>query len=365
MGFKCGIVGLPNVGKSTLFNALTETASAEAANYPFCTIEPNTGIVSVPDKRLKLLSELAQSQKIIPAQMQFVDIAGLVSGASKGEGLGNKFLAHIREVDAILHVLRCFEDEDITHVETNIDPLRDAEIIETELMLADIESLDRQMQNLAKKVKANEKDAKIDLVLMEELYSMLSDGKSIRLGNFSEEKHKKIKNFNLLSSKPILYVCNVSEADAASGNNLSKTIFEKAFKEKCEAVIISGAIESEIALLDNEEKNEFLKDLNLEESGLARLIRAGFGLLNLITFFTIGPKEARAWTLKDNSTAPEAAGVIHTDFQKGFIKAETISYNDYIKFKTEQAAKDAGRVRIEGSEYKVEDGDVFHFRFNV
>jgi GTP-binding protein YchF len=365
MGFKCGIVGLPNVGKSTLFNALTETASAEAANYPFCTIEPNTGIVSVPDKRLKLLSELAQSQKIIPAQMQFVDIAGLVSGASKGEGLGNKFLAHIREVDAILHVLRCFEDEDITHVETNIDPLRDAEIIETELMLADIESLDRQMQNLAKKVKANEKDAKIDLVLMEELYSMLSDGKSIRLGNFSEEKHKRIKNFNLLSSKPILYVCNVSEADAASGNNLSKTIFEKAIKEKCEAVIISGAIESEIALLDNDEKNEFLKDLNLEESGLARLIRAGFGLLNLITFFTIGPKEARAWTLKDNSTAPEAAGVIHTDFQKGFIKAETISYNDYIKFETEQAAKDAGRVRIEGSEYKVEDGDVFHFRFNV
>ena len=365
MGFKCGIVGLPNVGKSTLFNALTETASAEAANYPFCTIEPNTGIVSVPDKRLKLLSELAQSQKIIPAQMQFVDIAGLVSGASKGEGLGNKFLAHIREVDAILHVLRCFEDEDITHVETNIDPLRDAEIIETELMLADIESLDRQMQNLAKKVKANEKDAKIDLVLMEELYSMLSDGKSIRLGNFSEEKYKRIKNFNLLSSKPILYVCNVSEADAAYGNNLSKTIFEKAIQEKCEAVIISGAIESEIALLDNDEKNEFLKDLNLEESGLARLIRAGFGLLNLITFFTIGPKEARAWTLKDNSTAPEAAGVIHTDFQKGFIKAETISYNDYIKFETEQAAKDAGRVRIEGSEYKVEDGDVFHFRFNV
>jgi GTP-binding protein YchF len=232
-------------------------------------------------------------------------------------------------------------------------------------MLADIESLDRQMQNLAKKVKANEKDAKIDLVLMEELYSMLSDGKSIRLGNFSEEKHKRIKNFNLLSSKPILYVCNVSEADAASGNNLSKTIFEKAMKEECEAIIISGAIESEIALLDNDEKNEFLKDLNLEESGLARLIRAGFGLLNLITFFTIGPKEARAWTLKDNSTAPEAAGVIHTDFQKGFIKAETISYNDYIKFKTEQAAKDAGRVRIEGSEYKVEDGDVFHFRFNV
>ena len=346
MGFKCGIVGLPNVGKSTLFNALTETASAEAANYPFCTIEPNTGIVSVPDKRLFLLSELAESQKIIPAQMQFVDIAGLVSGASKGEGLGNKFLAHIREVDAILHVLRCFEDDDITHVENTIDPIRDAEIIETELMLADIESLDRQMHNISKKARANDKEAKADLLIMEELYKHLSDGTPIRLLNLSFEKVKRIKVFNMLSSKPLLYACNVNEKDAATGN-------------------ISGSIESEIALLDDDEKSEFLKDLNLEESGLTRLIRAGFGLLNLITFFTIGPKEARAWTLKNNSTAPEAAGVIHTDFQKGFIKAETISYEDYIKFKSEQAAKDAGRARIEGSEYKVVDGDIFHFRFNV
>ena len=365
MGFKCGIVGLPNVGKSTLFNALTETASAEAANYPFCTIEPNTGIVSVPDKRLFLLSELAESQKIIPAQMQFVDIAGLVSGASKGEGLGNKFLAHIREVDAILHVLRCFEDDDITHVENNIDPIRDAEIIETELMLADIESLDRQMHNITKKARANDKDAKADLLIMEELYKHLSDGTPIRLLNLSLEKVKRIKVFNMLSSKPVLYACNVSEKDAATGNNFSKLVFEKANNEKAEAVVISGSIESEIALLDDDEKSEFLKDLNLEESGLTRLIRAGFGLLNLITFFTIGPKEARAWTLKNNSTAPEAAGVIHTDFQKGFIKAETISYEDYIKFKSEQAAKDAGRARIECSEYKVVDGDIFHFRFNV
>jgi len=365
MGFKCGIVGLPNVGKSTLFNALTETASAEAANYPFCTIEPNTGIVSVPDKRLFLLSELAESQKIIPAQMQFVDIAGLVSGASKGEGLGNKFLAHIREVDAILHVLRCFEDDDITHVENNIDPIRDAEIIETELMLADIESLDRQMHNISKKARANDKEAKADLLIMEELYKHLSDGTPIRLLNLSFEKVKRIKVFNMLSSKPLLYACNVSEKDAATGNNFSKLVFEKANKEQAETVIISGSIESEIALLDDDEKSEFLKDLNLEESGLTRLIRAGFGLLNLITFFTIGPKEARAWTLKNNSTAPEAAGVIHTDFQKGFIKAETISYEDYIKFKSEQAAKDAGRARIEGSEYKVVDGDIFHFRFNV
>jgi ribosome-binding ATPase len=365
MGFKCGIVGLPNVGKSTLFNALTETASAEAANYPFCTIEPNTGIVSVPDKRLKELSGLANSQKIIPAQMQFVDIAGLVSGASKGEGLGNKFLAHIREVDAIVHVLRCFEDEDITHVENNINPIRDADIIETELMLADIESLDRQIQNLTKKAKTNDKYAKSDLLLMNELYALLSEGKPIRLGNFSDDKAKQYKSFNLLTSKPILYVCNVNEDDAASGNVFTKLIYEKAKSETCEAVIISGSIEAEIALLDYNEKVDFLKDLNLKESGLSRLIKAGFGLLDLITFFTIGPKEARAWTLKNNSTAPKAAGVIHTDFEKGFIRAETISCDDYLKYKNEQTAKDAGRLRIEGADYLVKDGDVFHFRFNV
>ena len=365
MGFKCGIIGLPNVGKSTLFNALTETATAEAANYPFCTIEPNTGIVAVPDSRLKLLSELAKSQKVIPAQMQFVDIAGLVSGASKGEGLGNKFLSHIREVDALVHVLRCFEDADITHVANSIDPLRDAEIIETELMLADLESLDRQIQNLSKKAKSNEVDAKNDLLLMKELLVFLSDGKPIRLADLTLDKIKRIKNFNLLTSKPVLYACNVNENDAAKGNNFTKTIFDKAGVENCDAVIISGSIEAEIAILDDDEKNEFLKDLNLKESGLSRLIKTGFRLLDLITFFTIGPKESRAWTLKNNSTAPEAAGIIHTDFQKGFIRAETISCDDYLNLKSEQAAKDAGRMRVEGADYVVKDGDVFHFRFNV
>ena len=365
MGFKCGIVGLPNVGKSTLFNALTETATAEAANYPFCTIEPNTGIVAVPDKRLKKLSELANSQKVIPAQMQFVDIAGLVSGASKGEGLGNKFLSHIREVDAIIHVLRCFEDTEITHVENTINPLRDSEIIETELMLADLDSLDKQIQNLSKKAKSNDPDAKKDLALMQNLHVLLSDGKPIRSADFDKDKLKKIKTFNLLTSKPVLYVCNVSEEDAVLGNKFSKIIFDKAIQQNCVSVIISGAIESEIALLNDEEKNEFLADLNLKESGLNRLIRKGFDLLGLLTFFTIGPKEARAWTLKKDSTAPEAAGAIHTDFQKGFIRAETISYDDYLNYKSEQAVKDSGRMRVEGSDYVVQDGDIFHFRFNV
>ena len=365
MGFKCGIVGLPNVGKSTLFNALTETATAEAANYPFCTIEPNTGIVAVPDKRLKKLSELANSQKVIPAQMQFVDIAGLVSGASKGEGLGNKFLSHIREVDTIVHVLRCFEDTEITHVENTIDPLRDTEIIETELMLADLDSLDKQIQNLSKKAKSNDPDAKKDLALMQNLHVLLSDGKPIRSADFDKDKLKKIKTFNLLTSKPVLYVCNVSEEDAVLGNKFSKIIFDKAIQENCVSVIISGAIEAEIALLNDEEKNEFLADLNLKESGLNRLIRKGFDLLGLLTFFTVGPKEARAWTLKKDSTAPEAAGAIHTDFQKGFIRAETISYDDYLNYKSEQAVKDSGRMRVEGSDYVVQDGDIFHFRFNV
>ena len=365
MGFKCGIVGLPNVGKSTLFNALTETSSAEAANYPFCTIEPNSGIVSVPDKRLTSLSELVQSQKVIPAQMQFVDIAGLVSGASKGEGLGNKFLSHIREVDAIIHVVRCFENTDITHVENSINPLRDSEIIDTELMLADLESLERQTQNVSKKVKSNDTDAKNSLDLMKKLSRFLSDGIPIRLVDLTDEEIKKIKTFNLLTSKPVLYACNVNEDDASNGNDLTKKIFEKAKNENCDAIIISGSIESEIAMLDEIEKKEFLKDLNLEESGLNRLIRTGFNLLDLITFFTVGPKESRAWTIKNNSTAPEAAGIIHTDFQKGFIRAETISYDDYLNFKSEQAVKDAGRMRVEGADYIVKDGDVFHFRFNV
>ena len=365
MGFKCGIVGLPNVGKSTLFNALTETSSAEAANYPFCTIEPNSGIVSVPDKRLNLLSNLAKSQKTIPAQMQFVDIAGLVSGASKGEGLGNKFLAHIREVDAIIHVVRCFENTDITHVDNSINPLRDTETIDTELMLADLESLERQTQNLSKKAKSNDIDAKNDIVLMKKLSEFLSDGIPLRLAVLSDEEMTRIKTFNLLTSKPVLYACNVNEDDASNGNNFTKNIFDKAKTEKCDAIIISGSIESEIAMLEETEKKEFLRDLNLKESGLNRLIRTGFSLLDLITFFTVGPKETRAWTIKNNSSAPEAAGIIHTDFQKGFIRAETISYDDYINFKSEQAAKDAGRMRVEGSDYIVRDGDVFHFRFNV
>ena len=365
MGFKCGIVGLPNVGKSTLFNALTETSSAEAANYPFCTIEPNSGIVSVPDKRLTSLSELVQSQKVIPAQMQFVDIAGLVSGASKGEGLGNKFLSHIREVDAIIHVVRCFENTDITHVENSINPLRDSEIIDTELMLADLESLERQTQNMSKKIKSNDTDAKNDLDLMKKLSQFLSDGIPIRLVDLTDEEIKIIKTFNLLTSKPVLYACNVNEDDASNGNDFTKKIFDKAKTENCDAIIISGSIESEIAMLDETEKKEFLKDLNLEESGLNRLIRTGFNLLDLITFFTVGPKETRAWTIKNNSTAPEAAGIIHTDFEKGFIRAETISYDDYLNFKSEQAVKDAGRMRVEGADYIVKDGDVFHFRFNV
>ena len=365
MGFKCGIVGLPNVGKSTLFNALTETSSAEAANYPFCTIEPNSGIVSVPDKRLNLLSNLAKSQKIIPAQMQFVDIAGLVSGASKGEGLGNKFLAHIREVDAIIHVVRCFENTDITHVDNSINPLRDTETIDTELVLADLESLERQTQNLLKKAKSNDIDAKNDIVLMKKLSEFLSDGIPLRLAILSDEEMARIKTFNLLTSKPVLYACNVNEDDAFNGNNFTKNIFDKAKTEKCDAIIISGSIESEIAMLEETEKKEFLKDLKLKESGLNRLIRTGFSLLDLITFFTVGPKETRAWTIKNNSSAPEAAGIIHTDFQKGFIRAETISYDDYINFKSEQAAKDAGRMRVEGADYMVKDGDIFHFRFNV
>ena len=365
MGFKCGIVGLPNVGKSTLFNALTETSSAEAANYPFCTIEPNSGIVSVPDKRLTSLSKLVQSQKIIPAQMQFVDIAGLVSGASKGEGLGNKFLSHIREVDAIIHVVRCFENTDITHIENSINPLRDSEIIDTELMLADLESLERQTQNLSKKAKSNDTDARNDVNLMKKLYKFLSDGMQIRLVDLTDVEIKKVKTFNLLTSKPVLYACNVNEEDASNGNHYTKIILDKAKTEKCDAIIISGSIESEIAMLEETEKKEFLKDLNLEESGLNRLIRTGFNLLDLITFFTVGPKETRAWTIKNNSTAPEAAGIIHTDFQKGFIRAETISYDDYLNFKSEQAVKDAGRMRVEGADYIVKDGDVFHFRFNV
>jgi len=367
MGFKCGIVGLPNVGKSTLFNALTETAAAEAANYPFCTIEPNTGRVAVPDPRLEKLAELAGSKAILPTQLEFVDIAGLVRGASKGEGLGNQFLANIREVDAIAHVLRCFASDDITHVEGSVDPLRDAETIETELMLADLDSLERRVAPLEKKAKSGDKDAKVQVAIMTRLLEALRDGKPARtIDDWSVEEQKIVNSLQLLTTKPVLYVCNVDEASAAEGNEYSAKVFEMAKAEGAVAVVISAAIEAEIAQLGSaEEKAEFLETLGLEEAGLARLIRAGYSLLDLLTFFTVGPKEARAWTVGRGAKAPQAAGVIHTDFERGFIRAETISFDDFVACGGEQGAKDAGKMRVEGSEYLVEDGDVFHFRFNV
>ena len=366
MGFNCGIVGLPNVGKSTLFNALTETAAAEAANYPFCTIEPNTGRVAVPDPRLDALAALAQSQNIIPTQLEFVDIAGLVQGASKGEGLGNQFLGNIREVDAIAHVLRCFEDSDITHVDGDVDPVRDAQTVETELMLADIDSIERRMTALVKKSRGGDAESKADLALLEKLLAHLSDGKPARsTDGLTDAEQKRLPQLQLLTAKPVLYVCNVAEADAATGNSYSQKVADMAATQQAGHVIVSAAIEAEISQLDASDKGEFLAELGLEEAGLARLIRAGYGLLSLLTFFTVGPKEARAWTVANGATAPQAAGVIHTDFQRGFIRAETISYDDYIACKGEAGAKDAGKFRVEGAEYKVVDGDVFHFRFNV
>ena len=366
MGFNCGIVGLPNVGKSTLFNALTETAAAEAANYPFCTIEPNTGRVAVPDPRLDALAALAKSQNIIPTQLEFVDIAGLVRGASKGEGLGNQFLGNIREVDAIAHVLRCFDDSDITHVDGDVDPVRDAQTVETELMLADIDSIERRMTALVKKSRGGDAESKADLVLLEKLLAHLADGKTARsTDGLTEAEQKRLPQLQLLTAKPVLYVCNVAESDAATGNSYSQKVAEMAATQQAGHVIVSAAIEAEISQLDANDKGEFLAELGLEEAGLARLIRAGYGLLNLLTFFTVGPKEARAWTVVNGATAPQAAGVIHTDFQRGFIRAETISFDDYIACKGESGAKDAGKFRVEGAEYKVVDGDVFHFRFNV
>jgi hypothetical protein len=366
MGFNCGIVGLPNVGKSTLFNALTQTAAAEAANYPFCTIEPNTGRVAVPDPRLAKLAEIAGSKTIIPTQLEFVDIAGLVRGASKGEGLGNQFLANIREVDAIAHVLRCFDDGEITHVDGSVDPVRDAVTVETELMLADIESLEKRLAALVKKSRGGDSDAKADLALMEKIFAHLSDGQPARsTGGLTAEETKRLPYLQLLTAKPVLYVCNVAESDAATGNAYCQQVAEKAAAEGAAHVIVSAAIESEIAQLDDADKAEFLAELGLDEAGLARLIRAGYGLLDLLTFFTVGPKEARAWTVAKGASAPQAAGVIHTDFQRGFIRAETVSYDDYIACKGEAGAKDAGKLRIEGSDYRVADGDVFHFRFNV
>lgn len=366
MGFNCGIVGLPNVGKSTLFNALTETAAADAANYPFCTIEPNTGRVSVPDPRLDALAALANSANVIPTQLEFVDIAGLVRGASKGEGLGNQFLANIREVDAIAHVLRCFEDSEITHVEGDVDPIRDAATIDTELMLADLDSLERRMAALVKKSRGGDAEAKSDLALMEKLFAQLSDGTPARRASgLTEAEAERLPYLQLLTSKPVLYVCNVAEGDASTGNDFSAKVAAHAAEEDAAHVVVSAAIEAEISQLDPEDKAEFLGELGLEETGLARLIRAGYGLLDLLTFFTVGPKEARAWTVEAGATAPQAAGVIHTDFQRGFIRAETIAYADYVAGEGEAGAKEAGKLRIEGSEYKVVDGDVFHFRFNV
>ncbi len=366
MGFNCGIVGLPNVGKSTLFNALTETAAAEAANYPFCTIEPNTGRVAVPDPRLDALASLAGSATVIPTQLEFVDIAGLVRGASKGEGLGNQFLANIREVDAIAHVLRCFDDSEITHVDGSVDPLRDAATVETELMLADIDSLERRMAALVKKTRGGDADAKRDLAMMEKLFAGLSDGvPARRVAGLSDDETRRLPPKQLLAAKPVLYVCNVAEGDAATGNDHSQAVAAYAEKDGAAHVVVSAAIEAEITQLDADDKAEFLAELGLDEAGLARLIRAGYGLLDLLTFFTAGPKEARAWTVAAGSSAPEAAGAIHTDFQRGFIRAETISFDDYIACKGESGARDAGKLRIEGADYKVVDGDVFHFRFNV
>ncbi|NBQ83789.1 MAG: redox-regulated ATPase YchF [Alphaproteobacteria bacterium] len=366
MGFNCGIVGLPNVGKSTLFNALTESAAADAANYPFCTIEPNTGRVAVPDPRLEKLAAIAKSAQILPTQLEFVDIAGLVRGASKGEGLGNQFLGNIREVDAIAHVLRCFDDENITHVDGGIDPIRDADTVDTELMLSDLDSLEKRMANLTKKARGQDKDAKAMLALMEKLYQGLSDGKPARaVEGLTDLEKASLPSMQLITAKPVLYVCNVDEGDAATGNVLTERVAKRAAQEDAAYVIVSAAIESEIIALDDAEKKEFLSDLGIEEAGLARMIRAGYGLLDLLTFFTVGPKEARAWTVRKGAKAPQAAGVIHTDFERGFIRAETISYNDYIACNGESGARDAGKLRIEGSDYKVVDGDVFHFRFNV
>lgn len=365
MGFKCGIVGLPNVGKSTLFNALTQTANAQAANYPFCTIEPNIGDVAVPEDRLDVIAEIGGSATRIPARMNFVDIAGLVRGASKGEGLGNQFLGNIRETDAVLYVLRCFDDDDVTHVEGTIDPMADYETVETELMLADLESLEKRKSGLEKKIKQNDKDALQTLRLIELAIAALEDGKPARTVEIDNDDVKAWKMLQLLTAKPVLYVANVDEDSAASGNAYSAKVIAHAESEGAQAVIISAQIESEMALLDGEEQAEYLDAIGLKEPGLNRLIQSGYALLGLKTYFTVGPKEARAWTFRDGWTAPKCAGVIHGDFEKGFIRAETTAYTDYVENGGEQGSKDAGKVRQEGKDYIVKDGDIMLFKFNV
>ncbi|WP_428682341.1 redox-regulated ATPase YchF [Sphingopyxis sp.] len=362
MGFKCGIVGLPNVGKSTLFNALTETAAAQAANYPFCTIEPNIGNVAVPDARLEKLAAIASSKKIIATQLAFVDIAGLVRGASKGEGLGNQFLGNIREVDAIVHVLRCFEDDDIQHVENKVDPVADADTVETELLLADLESLEKRVPAFAKKAAQGDKESKIAASVLGQALDLLREGKPARLVEPKDDEEARVlRTAQLLTSKPVLYVCNVDEGSAANGNAFSEKVFAKAAAEGAQAVVVSAAIESELVTMDMADRLEFLEEMGLHETGLARVIRAGYELLHLITFFTVGPQEARAWTVHQGASAPEAAGEIHSDFQKGFIRAETIAYDDYVAFGGEAKAREAGKLRAEGKAYVVHDGDVMHF----
>jgi GTP-binding protein YchF len=363
MGFKCGIVGLPNVGKSTLFNALTQTAAAQAANYPFCTIEPNVGDVAVPDPRLDTLASIGKSQVIIPTRITFVDIAGIVRGASKGEGLGNQFLANIREVDAIVHVVRCFEDGDITHVEGKVDPLADIETIETELMLADLDSLEKRVVSLEKKARSGDKDSKEQLALISKALVLLQEGKPARLTQRTAEEERSFQMLQLLTSKPVLYVCNVEEASADKGNAFSARVFARAVEEGARACVVSAKIESEIAVMPADEQADFLEAVGLPEPGLNRVIREGYALLGLITYFTVGPKEARAWTVSKGTKAPAAAGVIHTDFEKGFIRAETIAYADYTALNGEAGARDGGKLRLEGKEYVVADGDVLHFRF--